>query len=290
MAAFVPTKELIILELEVSEKIENKYLKNFVLANLKLKNISANQKDTLYINYLENTKEYQVFILPRNYDFFEFEALYSSKNENFKGFELFICDEFFVIFEASKLFYMQRMKQNVKEEDFVEFLNKKFKIKIEKLRTINEEELNFLKEEFLNKKISNKTDFIKISLAKDYSFFFYIFYLLLVFYFSYYYYEKNLKIEEKVQKVSYEEIKKRYHFNSFSDNFNKILEDINKNNLKLIYFEFKQNRARIILSSKNKEDINKFLEATSKLLSSSISFEEESNIFEALIDVEIFNK
>jgi len=99
MTTFASSKDILIVDFETSEKIDEKYLKSFVLSNLKLKNIVLNPNDTIYVNFIENINEYQVFIVDNSFLFFEFEV-FSLYKENAE-FELFICEDFFVIFKNS---------------------------------------------------------------------------------------------------------------------------------------------------------------------------------------------
>ncbi|MFW2578338.1 hypothetical protein [Aliarcobacter butzleri] len=59
MKNILPQEKLTLLEIEVSEKIDNKNLKNFIYTNFKLKNITTNKNDKtflIYIKELKNTK------------------------------------------------------------------------------------------------------------------------------------------------------------------------------------------------------------------------------------------
>jgi hypothetical protein len=50
-------------------------------------------------------------------------------------------------------------------------------------------------------------------------------------------------------------------------------------------FDYSHDTAKIVVSSSNKENIDKFLESCENVISSSTHFNEESKIFEATIDV-----
>ena len=50
-------------------------------------------------------------------------------------------------------------------------------------------------------------------------------------------------------------------------------------------FDYRHDTAKIVVSSSNKENIDKFLESCENVISSSTDFNEESKIFEATIDV-----
>ncbi|QKF59812.1 hypothetical protein [Aliarcobacter lanthieri] len=293
MTPFVLSKDILIIELETSEKINDKYLKSFIQFNLKLKNISLNQNDIIYINFIENIKEYQLFIVTNGFKFFEFEVFHTYIDKNSNGFTLFICQDFFIIFKNTNLYYYQKISQNINEYDFLQFLEKRFKIKIEKIYQISPDILKNLKIEFLKNfsKKHYKEPLKKFELKKDFSFYIYIFYLFIVIYFAFYYFQNIKKYEEKEQNiVKIEDIKEKYSFISFEERFYKILENIDKNRLTLISFEFRQNRAKIVINHKNKDNINLFLESCGNVLTSSINFLDDSKKFEAIIDVEFTQK
>ena len=110
MVFFANSNDIIVVDIEVTEKIDDRYLKSFVLSNLKLKNISLENCDKLYVNYLEYPKEYQVFVVTSQFIFFDFEAFYSYyENRDFEGFELLIYSNFFLIFKDKKFFYYQKI-------------------------------------------------------------------------------------------------------------------------------------------------------------------------------------
>jgi len=293
MAPFASSKDILIVDFETSEKIDEKYLKSFILSNLKLKNIALNPNDTIYINFIENINEYQIFIVDNSFLFFEFEVFSLYKNKENAKFELFICEDFFVIFKNSHFYYYQKISENINQDDFLQFLNKKFKIQINNIHQINKEMLETLKSEFLKivPKKHSKEPLKKLELKINLSFYIYIFYILIVIFCVFYYYENSIKIDEKGQDiVNIEEIKSKFVFSSFEERFYEILENIDKNKLELISFEFRQNRAKIVVNHKNKDNINLFLESCKNVISSSINFLDDSKSFEATIDVEFSKK
>lgn len=166
MVFFANSNDIIVVDIEVTEKIDDRYLKSFVLSNLKLKNISLENCDKLYVNYLEYPKEYQVFVVNSQFIFFDFEAFYSYyENRDFEGFELLIYSNFFLIFKDKKFFYYQKINQDLNQDDFIKFLNKKFNINISNIKLVSKDEFEKLKKSLFKKikkliikKISTKMD------------------------------------------------------------------------------------------------------------------------------------
>ena len=152
MVFFANSNDIIVVDIEVTEKIDDRYLKSFVLSNLKLKNISLENCDKLYVNYLEYPKEYQVFVVNSQFIFFDFEAFYSYyENRDFEGFELLIYSNFFLIFKDKKFFYYQKINQDLNQDDFIKFLNKKFNINISNIKVVSKDEFEKLKKDFIQK-------------------------------------------------------------------------------------------------------------------------------------------
>ncbi|PRM95194.1 hypothetical protein CJ667_08930, partial [Aliarcobacter cryaerophilus] len=113
-----------------------------------------------------------------------------------------------------------------------------------------------------------------------------IFYLLSVLFFGYYFYNTYFNIVEKKEEIiDFEAIKSKIAFNSFEENFYVISKNIDKNRLVLNSFDYRHDTAKIVVSSSNKQNIDKFLESCDNVISSSTHFIEESKIFEATIDV-----
>ena len=294
MLFFANCSDIRVVDIEVTEKIDERYLKSFVLSNLKLKNISLENCDKLYINYLEYPKEYQVFVVNSQFTFFDFEAFYSYyENRDFEGFELLICSNFFLIFKDKKFFYYQKINQDLDQDDFVKFLNKKFNINISSIKIVSKDDFLKLKKEFQEKNQNNnhkrnlnKSGLKYIDLKSNFSFYIYIFYLILVLIFGYYVYSTYFKLVEKEEiVVDFEAIKSKITFNSFEEEFYVISKNIDKNRLVLNSFDYRHDSAKIVVNSSNKENIDKFLESCKNVISSSTLFNEESKIFEATIDV-----
>lgn len=294
MLFFANCSDIRVVDIEVTEKIDERYLKSFVLSNLKFKNISVENCDKLYVNYLEYPKEYQVFVVNSQFTFFDFEAFYSYyENRDFEGFELLICSNFFLIFKDKRFFYYQKINQDLDQDDFVKFLNKKFNINISSVKIVSKDDFLKLKKEFQeknqnnnHKKNLNKGGLKYIDLKSNFSFYIYIFYLILVLIFGYYVYSTYFKLVEKEEPVvDFEAIKSKNTFNSFEEKFYVISKNIDKNRLVLNSFDYRHDSAKIVVNSSNKENIDKFLESCKNVISSSTLFNEESKIFEATIDV-----
>ncbi|WP_323588598.1 hypothetical protein [Aliarcobacter butzleri] len=291
MKNILPQEKLTLLEIEVSEKIDNKNLKNFIFTNFKLKNITTNKNDKTFLNYIKELKKYQIFILNEKYDFFEFqvfEQFYENKEE-FGKVDLYLSEDFFCLYKNSKIHYYQKLNQIIQKDELIQFLNKKFQINIDNFKQIDKNEIEKLKNSYLEKDIKQNLSFLNLN--QDYGFVFFVLYLFVVLIFSFFIFSNEEKIEqiENKEEISIDILKHKYKFQSFQEKLDLIFQDINTNSLDLQSLEFKQNRLKLILTSSKKEDLYQFLEKNNKNITfSSINLLENSNLYEAIIDAKIF--
>lgn len=291
MNRFSPLKQFTFFEIEVSEKIKDKNLKNFFNSSLKINNITLNNTDKIYLKYIKELNLYQIFILKNEYKYFDFqvfELFYENKIIE-DEIDLYICNDFFCLYKNGQFYYFQNISLKISVEEFIEYLNKKFNIKIENYKQIDESYLNELKKVYLEKKLIST--FKSINLKKDYSFTIYIFYIFITISFFLIILLQDKKVENlsSTNQLKSEKINNKYLFSSLEEKLNYLLEDIKLNNLKLLKLEYKENNIKIILSSLSKENIYIFLEKNKKdIISSSINFIEEKKIYEVSAHVKIF--
>ncbi len=105
----------------------------------------------------------------------------------------------------------------------------------------------------------------------------------------YLYINQNTHEPQNTEILDLKSFENDYKFNSFEEKTRKIIFKLNKQNLKLISFEFDTNILKIEITSENKDDIYKFLEDKEiSFSSSSIDFVENKNIFKVDFDVKLF--
>lgn len=196
---------------------------------------------------------------------------------------------FFCLYKNSKIYYYQKLNQIIQKDELIEFLNKKFQINIDNFKQIDKNEIEKLKNSYLEKNIKQNLSFLNLN--QDYGFVFFVLYLFVVLIFSFFIFSNEEKIEqiENKEEINIDILKHKYKFQSFQEKLDLIFQDINTNSLDLQSLEFKQNRLKLILTSRKKEDLYQFLEKNNKNITfSSINFLENSNLYEAVIDAKIF--
>ena len=60
MNNIVPIPQISYFEIDVSEKIEDKNLKDFILTSLTLKNVDFNDENKILVNFISQLNQYQI--------------------------------------------------------------------------------------------------------------------------------------------------------------------------------------------------------------------------------------
>jgi hypothetical protein len=292
MTNYISSDQIITLELDVSEEIDNNSLRNFVLTSLNLNNKEYSANDLIYTTYIKELKQYQILLINNKFskaEFQVFELFYKDKAE---GLDLYLCDKFFCLYKNGIFYYYQAIEFSLTIDEFLDFISKKFNTNVNNYKKIEVEELEKLKNEYLQNK--KKSSLKNINKKRNNSFIFYLIYLFLLIYICIYYIEQNStnNVEKPISNTSnldYEKFKKEYTFVSLENDFNKIFESINKHSLQIVSFEYKKAKIKMILNSQIKDDLYLFLNEYKKsLISSSVYFDEKKELYEVRAYVNLY--
>ena len=292
MTKYISSDQIITLELDVSEEIDNNSLRNFVLTSLNLNNKEYSANDLIYTTYIKELKQYQILLINNKFskaEFQVFELFYKDKAE---GLDLYLCDKFFCLYKNGVFYYYQAIEFSLTIDEFLDFISKKFNTNVNNYKKIEVEELEELKNEYLQSK--KKSSLKNINKKRNNSFIFYLIYLFLLVYIFIYYIEQNStnNVEKPIPNTSnldYEKFKKEHTFISLENDFNKIFESINKHSLEIISFEYKKAKIKMILNSQIKDDLYLFLNEYKKsLISSSVYFDEKKELYEVSAYVNLY--
>ena len=284
MTNYACVKNIVSLEIDVSEKIDKENLKDFAFTSLTLNNKNFSNNDLVYINYIEELKQYQIILSTNAHKYLLFQIFELFYDKETKGLDLYLGDDFFCLYKDGLFYYYQAIEISLSIDDFLEFINRKFNSKINNYIKIEKDYLEELKEKYLLK--NTKTTLKNINIKNDNSFKFYLVYIfLLLFSFLYFYfnYTDFFHKEEGVinEELHFEKLKNDYLFVSVENDLNDILKNIKIYNLDLVLLEYKQNNIKLTLASKNKENLYQFLkEYKENLISSSILFDENKKTYE----------
>ena len=287
MLDFASTNEIKSLFIDVSEEIENKNLKKFIFTSLKLNNFEINKNDFVHINFIFELKQYQVLVFPKEYKnaiFQIFELFYLDKNDLNK-FDLYFTNDFFCLYKNTKFYYFQKIESHFEIDELIEYINKKFTLKIDNYKIIDNLELEELKTSYLEKKIQNKL--ANFNKSDNYSFKIYLFYLVAILILSLFFWENKDETKNNfIVENEFDKLKNEYVFSSFNTDFNFLIKSLQKYNLNLKFFEYKENRIKINFSTISKPDIyNLFTNLKDRLISQEINYLENEKIYEVIIYV-----
>ncbi len=292
MSDYTPCDEIKSLFIDVSEEIENKNLKKFIFTSLKLNNFEINKNDFVHVNFISELKQYQVLCLPnqhKNAIFQIFELYYFDKND-LNTFDLYFTNDFFCLYKNGKFYYFQSIQSQIFIEDLIEYINKKFSIKLDNFKVLDKKSFEDLKNEYVEKNLNNNLE--NFNIKNNYAFKIYVAYVLIIlFSFSFYLYDNQISSEKNNEikiENNFEKLKKEYYFSSISPDFDNLLELIKKHNLNLKSFEYKENKQKIVLLSSSKSDIYSFFnELKDNLISQEINYFENEKIYESVIYVKL---
>lgn len=287
MLNYTPCDEIKSLFIDVSEEIKNNNLKKFIFTSLKLNNFEINKNDFLHINFIHELKQYQVLVFPKEYKnaiFQIFELYYLEGNDSDK-FDLYLTNEFFCLYKNGKFYYFQNVESHFEINELIEYINKKFMLKIDNYKIIDNSELEELKNSYLEKSSKNKVQ--NFNRRDAYSFKIYLVYLIVILASSVFFLEnkdetKNLSIIEN----KFDKLKNDYLFSSFNADFDFLTRLLQKHNLNLKSFEYKENRIKISFNTTSKPNIySLFEDLKDRLISQEINYFENEKIYEAIVYV-----
>lgn len=287
MLDFALTNEIKSLFIDVSEEIENKNLKKFIFTSLKLNNFEINKNDFVHINFIFELKQYQVLVFPKEYKnaiFQIFELFYLDKNDLNK-FDLYFTDDFFCLYKNTKFYYFQKIESHFEINELIEYINKKFTLKIDNYKIINNSQLEELKNSYLEKSFKNGVQ--NFNKKDDYSFKIYLLYLVVILMSFVFFWENRDETKNNfIVENEFDKLKNEYVFSSFNTDFNFLIKSLQKYNLNLKSFEYKENRIKINFSTISKTDIyDLFTNLKDRLISQEINYLENEKIYEVIIYV-----
>lgn len=291
MSTYALNNEIKSLLIDVSEEIENKNLKKFIFTSLKLNNFEISKNDFMYINFISELKQYQVLTFPNHYknSIFQIFELYYLNKKDLNKFDLYFCDDFFCLYKNGKFYYFQNLQTEIDIDDLIEYINKKFSIILDSFNVIQKESYEDLKKEYLEKAFKNKLE--NFNIKDDYSFKIYLFYILIIIIscVTFYLYDNQIKNEKSIiEENQFDKLKKEHFFTSISLDFNNIVRLLEKHNLNLKSFEYKDNKQKIVFSSFIKSDIYSFFnELKDNLITQEINYFENEKNYEAVIYVKL---
>lgn len=281
-------KNLKTILIDVNEQIDKKYIHDFILSSLTLNNIDYENKQVKYL-YLSDSSKYQIFIYEKDIKYLFFEYFQKNYKKTSSSNDLYIFDKHLIVYKDESFYFYKELEYELKDEELNHYLKNILLLEIDNIYKYDYkkfEELILIK----NKMKSSLSDFNK---SKKSSFKYYLLYLLVIIIFSFLFYlyekkeyEQKLIIQENKNKKLIDKIKNKHSFKPLFLEVNYLFDLIKKNKLKLESFEKKNNSLFLIVVSKKKNHIYKFLnEIEPKVLKSSLTFDTKNKVYRYMADV-----
>ncbi len=234
-----------IVELQTSEKINEKHLLKFVIINLKNQNIFLNKNNKLYISYIQELNLYKIFILESKEisDIFFYKPKYSE--------EILLSEDFFVFYKDYKVYYYQKLS-NINIEDIKTYMKKNF--------NIDDVRFSYIKDVTINK---NKSLYYFYRPYKSKLFKIFIIYLLFLFSFFYFYESKGENEGFNSFTKDLELNKKNIEYKYVTKDIVEIFNKAKQNGIEILNLEYKSSHFFAIFTLENQKTLDNFFKGFS---------------------------
>ena len=238
------------LTIQTAEKIQPPNLYNFLTTSLQTNDTILDIDDKIFYYYIEECSIYEIYIIntSKQYIITQADIFKELYTKDLLSIDLFITSDYFVVYKNTNLYFFKENK-NYAIDDILSFIKYKYKINIDNINIINQNQINMYEKKFQENKYSKYLVFNKK--RKSNFMIYFIVYLSIVLSASIYY--NNIQNNQN----------NKVHTEIIYKNNKNILFDIiklcNQNKLKILKLKYQDNYY-IQISSKSKKSIDKFLQ------------------------------
>ena len=293
---FIPTSKIQIITITVTEKINKKFLQDFITTALEQNNILIDDNTYIYSNFIEEINIYEIYIINSTKTNFNiYPDIFYHFYENIKALEnidLFIAKDFFTIFKYGKLYCFKSFKNSL-NEDIQNYVIQTYKLSIDNIHIINNNEFNQLQKLYL-KNEKYKTDFFKLKKPKSFLFFtIFSFICLVIFtnftYNSYINISKNKENRLSILKEKYNrENSKKVSYKKITPKLLEVFKHIKLKNLLVDKITYESNKIQLSIFHKDKNRLLDFLTTyNEKIIIENIQFLQEQSLYQMVVKIEI---
>lgn len=302
--SFIKIKNVQTFLTKVSEKINTKYIKDFIYTKIQSQNLTLDDNSKIHYFYIEEISSYQITIInskSKNIVLEPYLFLTKYLNKNDDSTNLYICNNFFALYNNGKLIYFDNIKDGTEKKDIIKYLNQTFSLSINNIYDINEEELKEYEKEY----ILNSKEFPQFSymtkksnkIAIYYLFYLFIVLMILAIYFVNYFNQNRVNIKNDMKDVKLEQVKNEYQnlLEKYEDNKKmtsyliNLLNTLNKNNIKLRSLKISQEKIQIRIKAKKKEVLLNFLDFYDEdSIINNMRYIKEDNCYEILATIRLY--
>jgi hypothetical protein len=133
--------------IKVTEKINTKYIQDFVLTSLRKNGYILSHNSKVFYTYLDKINEYQIsYFKSDQIDYIPIVELIDVKHVEPT---LIVSSNFFAVFIDKSLYYFQKIESMMTLQEFKTYAQNRLKINIEHMEFINDKQLESLKNNHL---------------------------------------------------------------------------------------------------------------------------------------------
>jgi len=192
----IPFSNITRITKNVTEQISQKYLKSFLITTINQENLPKTKTSKIIYQFIEKSNSYEIYLFQTKHkkallEFQLFEKYQNSLEDFHQKYQLFITHTFFTLYFDGK-FISAIENKNYTTSDIIKFVQFNYKITIDEIIEVSDEEMKKLKQHS-----SNLQSFHFTNLQSSYESYYFLFYLVVILLASLYYYNINYNTSTK---------------------------------------------------------------------------------------------
>ena len=145
---FIPASSIKIITIDVTEKIHDNFIKDFIKTTLETNSIILDNNTYISYNFIPNNSLYEIYVVYSTLDDLliapDILTVFYKSKEN-KTTDLFILKDFFVVFKDKKLYCFKSFQESSTHEDIKLYVTQTYKLHLDNIYIIDENKFNKLK-------------------------------------------------------------------------------------------------------------------------------------------------
>jgi hypothetical protein len=292
-----------VISIEVTEKINSKYLKQFLKTTLESNNINIDSNIYITHTFIQHLNLYEIYILKSSNENFitEIDILYKyySINNTNNTTDLFITNNFFVIYRNKKLFTFKYFNKQSTLNDITLYIKQIYKIRLDNIYTIANNEFNDLKQLSIDdKSYININSFHKIN-TNNISLLFFIYLFISTILFGSFLYNIYINrytklnhqlqnIQTKYKTLSLQHNNKSKYISSISLKIINLFKYLKLKHIKLQFLIYEKKKIKATLLHKNQKNLLNILTIYNREIKiNNIDYIKDKSIYKMEVEIEI---
>ena len=298
------TSNIQIVTINVTEKINTKFLNEFIATTLKTNQILCDDNTYIWYKFIEQINLYEIYVVYSLSNNFVIEpqilSKFYDKNIHQKGVDLFILENFFALYNKGELYCFKGIeKSNI--EDIKNYCVQTYQLPLDNIYKIDDSWFKQLQVAY-EKDLSNQANTIFTKLKGGNAFlFFSIFAFVSICIFTFFTYnsfsnisnssnERFLNIQKKYNKLKLQSQNSlaKINYTKITPKLIELFKYIKLENLTIAKIAYAKNQLQLVLLHKDKNKLLNFLTIYDhKTIIQKIEFLKEQNLYTMVINIEI---